>query len=244
MLPRLPDASVALVLCDLPYGVTDCRWDSKIDSAALWAQYLRVLRPRGAVVLFAQGAFAAELIGAAPEKWFRYEWVWDKEGCSGFLNATRLPMRAHELILVFGRKIRYFPQGLRRYSGRQGTRTKTDVYRVVHSKPTVQTRTGYPRTILRFAREHGAAPAQKPVALLEYLVRTYTRKGETVLDNAMGLGSTGVAAVNCGRRFVGMELDAKRFAVAQGRILAAVNESSAAPVGRPWACPTLEATRG
>jgi site-specific DNA-methyltransferase (adenine-specific) len=229
-----------MVLCDLPYGVTNCEWDRKIDMRALWAQYERVLRPGGAVVLFAQCPFCWEAMAAAPKGWFRYEWIWHKgrRGLTGFLNAKKMPMRAHEAVLVFGRGIRYRPQGLRPFHRVHGGR-RTAVYHGC-AKASTQTRTGYPNTVLEFAREDAAAPAQKPVALLEYLVRTYTRKGELVLDNAMGLGSTGVAALKCGRKFAGIEIDAERFGVARQRIEAAL-ESPAAPGGQDESRPTTEA---
>jgi site-specific DNA-methyltransferase (adenine-specific) len=211
---------VHLVLCDLPYGVTDCRWDRRIDAAALWREYARVLRPRGVVALFAQCPFCAELMNAAPRGWLRYEWAWDKAGASGFLNARRAPMRRHEAVLIFGRNIRYQPQGLTRVTPKYRSGRTCEVYGAA-ARASVRRFSGYPTTLIKFAREKGAKPAQKPVALLEYLIRTYTRRGELVLDNSMGLGSTGVAAVRTGRRFVGMELDPERFAEARVRIEAA-----------------------
>jgi DNA modification methylase len=217
LLPAVPDASVHLVLCDLPYGTTNCAWDKRIDAAALWREYLRVLSPRGVVLLFAQRAFAVEIVSAAPRGWMRYEWVWDKRGATGWLNARRQPMVAHELVLVFGRRIRYFPQGLRKCERHYRAARQSEVYHG-NRRDTVQVKAGFPTSLLRFPREKGAAPAQKPVALLEYLIRTYTRAGELVLDNAMGTGSTGVAAMQCGRRFVGMEIDPARYASAAARM--------------------------
>jgi site-specific DNA-methyltransferase (adenine-specific) len=226
LLRKLKDASVDLVLCDLPYGITNCGWDKKIDTAALWAQYVRVLRPHGAVVLFAQGAFSGELMAAAPAKWFRYEWMWDKVMASGWLNAKKMPMRQHETILVFGRQIHYFPQGVRKAKGRfrKGVGSSAIYRGAPRAGTTSNTRTGYPKSLLHFCRELHAGPAVKPVALLRYLIETYTRRGDTVLDNAMGTGSAGVAVVELGRVFVGMEIDRARFKVALVRIGAAVED--------------------
>jgi site-specific DNA-methyltransferase (adenine-specific) len=220
ILPLIPARTVAMVLCDLPYGSTECQWDHKIALEPLWREWRRVLKPRGAVVLFADSRYCQELRAAAPSAWFRYKWIWDKRGASGWLNARRLPMLAHEEVLVFGRQVRYFPQGLRPCRRRYRAAPTSDVYHGGR-QPHVQQWTGYPTSLLRFPREKGALPAQKPVALCEYLVRTYTRRGEVVLDSAMGTGSTGVAAVQAGRRFIGMELDEGRFGLAKGRIEAA-----------------------
>lgn len=220
LLPRVADGSVHLVLCDLPYGTTHCERDTRIDGARLWAEYRRVLAARGAVVLFGCGEFAHWLARIAPRGWFRYEWIWDKRGASGWLNARRLPMRAHENVLVFGRRIRYFPQGLKPCKRRYKKPSGSDVYHGSR-KPYMQVKTGYPTTVLRIARAAGAAPAEKPVALMEYLIRTYTRRGDVVLDNAMGLGSTGIAAVRSGRQFIGMEIDEARYAEAVRRVEAA-----------------------
>jgi site-specific DNA-methyltransferase (adenine-specific) len=218
LLPRVPEKSIQLVLCDLPYGVTDCPWDKRIDGEALWAQYARVLKPGGAVVLFAMMRFAVELVNAAPRGWFRYELVWDKRSVSGWLNAGRRPMVAHESLLVFGPSLpEYFPQGLRpcgRVYKRGGV---SEVYRGRRTAAP-QRWTGYAASVLRFPRERGAKPAEKPVALLDWAIRSYTREGDTVLDNAMGLGSTGVAAAKSSREFIGMELDGARFREAAARI--------------------------
>jgi site-specific DNA-methyltransferase (adenine-specific) len=222
LLPKVADRQVDLVLCDLPYGATDCEWDHRIDCAALWREYERVLSPQGTVVLFSMLRFAVELINAAPRDWLRYEWIWDKAAATGWLSARHRPMPQHEHVLVFAPEApRYYPQGLRACAPRTHTASSSSVYGKCDRAHGAQTVTGWPKTILRFPREVGAKAAQKPVALLEYLVRTYTHPGELVLDNTMGLGSTGVAALNAGRRFVGMELDGERFAAARSRVEAA-----------------------
>lgn len=211
-------ASVDLVLCDLPYGITKCPWDRKIALEPLWRQYERICAPRGVIALFAQQPFATEL--AAPRlKWLWHDWVWDKGRATGFANAHRMPMRRHENVLIFYRKLpRYNPQGLRPCQPRSMPRRTSEVYLAVGRDGYEQRMTGYPQSILRFDRERGAVACQKPVELLEYLIRTYTRTGETVLDNAMGTGSAGVAAVRAGRRFIGIEIDGGRFDLASRRI--------------------------
>ncbi len=220
VMPRLRAGSVHFVLADLPYGVTDCRWDRKIALGPLWAEYRRVLAPGGVVALFAQQPFATE-VGRAGFEWLKYEWVWDKGYVTGFANARRMPMRRHENILIFVKQGgRYFPQGLRPARRVHRGQVKAgEVYGAIGRRSYVQRWTGYPQSILKVARERGAVACQKPVALLEYLIRTYTRRGEVVLDNAMGTGSTGVAAVRSGRRFVGIEIDRERFRIARRRIL-------------------------
>jgi site-specific DNA-methyltransferase (adenine-specific) len=222
LLPRLEAASVNLILCDLPYGVTDCPWDKLIDLEALWKEYRRVLAPGGAIALFAQGHFAREILTTFPPTWFRYELVWDKAAASGWLNARRLPMRAHELLLIYGKRLRYEAVGLQACRRIRMKASTSDVYRGVR-RDGKQTETGFATSMLRFRREQGAKACQKPVALLDWAIRSYSRAGELVLDNAMGLGSTGVAAIAAGRRFVGMEIDPDRFKVAQERIHGAQN---------------------
>jgi len=224
LMQELPAGSVDMVLCDLPYGVTDCRWDKLIPFAPLWRAYARLLKENGALVLFAQQPFATQLAAqAAHGLKLRYEWVWDKGAVTGFQNANRMPMRRHENILVFYRRLPvYNPQGLKRCAGRirQRRRASSEVYGRIR-RQTRQRLTGYPHSIVSFNREAGALPCQKPVALLDYLIRTYTNSGELVLDNCMGTGGAGVAAMQSGRGFIGMELDWERFAHGSRRIVEA-----------------------
>lgn len=226
LLPKLRARSVDLILCNLPYGATECRWDRRIDLAALWRQYQRVLKPAGAAILFANARLAIALANAAPEGWFRYEMVWDKVSRSGWLNARRRPMPVHEMLLVFAPAMpRYFSQGLRPCPAkrRQGA---SEVYGE-HYRCTGGRLTGYATTILRFPREAKAKTAVKPLALLDWIIRSYTRPGETVLDNAMGLGSTGIAAVRCGRLFIGMEIDQPKYREAARLIRQALSAEAA-----------------
>ncbi|HWQ55680.1 MAG TPA: site-specific DNA-methyltransferase [Bryobacteraceae bacterium] len=229
MMPEIPSGSVDMVLCDLPYGITACSWDSKIDAAPLWGEYSRVVKEHGAIALFAQQPFATELASAAPRKLLRYDLVWDKGGVTGFGNARRMPLRRHENVLIFYRKLPvYNPQGLRACHTRCRARTRpSEVYGAGMAGESVQRMTGYPQSIMQFRRERGAAPCQKPVDLLEYLIRTYTNEGETVLDNTMGTGSTGVAAVKSGRNFIGIEMDHGRFELALTRVTRAMRKHGA-----------------
>lgn len=215
----IPDGSVDMVLCDLPYGTTQNKWDAVIPFANLWAQYRRVCR--GAIVLTAAQPFTSALVMSNPGE-FKYQWVWHKEP-SGNLNAKKMPMPEHEDVLVFGNPM-YNPQGLRPTLRKRSAsdNSKTSNYGEQKAKPYVQTVTGYPTSILPFAKERGDHPTQKPVALMEYLIRTYTNEGDTVLDNTMGSGTTGVAAMNTSRRFIGIERDADYFCIAAERIYGAM----------------------
>lgn len=215
----LPDASVDMILCDLPYGTTACKWDTVIPFEPLWAQYRRIAKRNAAIVLTANHPFTATLV-ASNLRDFRYSWVWEKSKPVGHLRAKLQPMRAHEDVLVFSRESpRYYPQGLVAIEPRMVRRTNTGgVYRKQAGMPSVQSFTNYPRTVLKFGVEEGLHPTQKPVALMEYLIRTYTNEGEVVLDNCMGSGTTGVACANTGRRFIGIEREPKYFDIACRRI--------------------------
>lgn len=216
IMPKL--APVALVLCDLPYGVTRNKWDSVIPLAALWVEYKRVAP---LVVLTSAQPFTAGLMGAATMT-FRYEWIWEKNIASDFLNAKKKPLKIHENILVFGEGKTYNPQMTAGRPYRQKRAGKDDTGSnygdIAQRTDTVNAGVRYPKTVLRVAREVGLHPTQKPVALMEYLIKTYTNPGDTVLDNCMGSGTTGVACVNTGRSFIGIEKDPAYFASAQNRI--------------------------
>lgn len=214
---EIPDGRVDMILCDLPYGTTQNKWDSVVPFEPLWAHYWRALKSNGAVVLTAAQPFTSALV-MSQQKAFKYQWVWEKSKPTGHLNAKKQPLRKHEDIVVFYRKqCTYNPQGLKDTHA-VVSRTNRGNYGDC-SKTTVQTKTGYPTSILHFPTTVGAHPTQKPVALMEYLIRTHTNEGETVLDNCMGSGTTGVACVNTGRRFIGIELDQGYFDIAKERIL-------------------------
>lgn len=216
VMPTLPAASVDLIMCDLPYGTTQNKWDSVIPFDRMWREYERVCT--GAIVLTASQPFTSALVMSKPD-WFRYAWVWEKSAATGHLNAKRMPMKLHEDVLVFSKGAPpYLPQGLQPFNkvtkrGNNGTNFGTS------GNENFQEFTNYPRSIQRFAGDPKPVhPTQKPVALMEYLIKTYTNEGDLVLDNCMGSGTTGVAAKNAGRRFIGIERDEKYFAICQERI--------------------------
>lgn len=211
---EIPAGSVDMVMADLPYGTTQNKWDSVIPLVPLWAEYRRVCK--GAIVLTASQPFTS-VLGASNLDQLKYAWVWEKSSATGHLNAKRMPMKLHEDVLVFGNGL-YNPQGLqplgkmvrRGHNGGNFGKSGTENF---------QEFTNYPRSILRFTSDSKPEhPTQKPVALMEYLIRTYTDEGMTVLDNTMGSGTTGVACVNTNRNFIGIERDAGYFAIAEKRI--------------------------
>ena len=218
LMASIPDGSVDMVMCDLPYGTTACKWDSVIPFEPLWAHYKRVCKKNAAIVLTASQPFTSAL-GASNLSCLRYSWVWQKENATGHLNAKRMPMKLTEDVLVFyHEQPTYNPQGI--LPCNKVTRRGGNGYCYgVSGKESMQTSENYPRNIIFEARDTSKVhPTQKPVALMEYLIRTYTNAGETVLDNCMGSGTTGVACVRTGRNFIGIEKDAGYFATAKKRI--------------------------
>lgn len=222
-MPTLSAGSADMVMCDLPYGTTQNKWDSVIPLAPLWLEYWRICS--GAVVLTAQTPFD-KVLGCSSLAQLKYEWIWEKGRATGHLNADKQPMKAHENILVFYKKQPvYNPQKTegKPYAG-AGGKSKLDNYGDFGTS-----RRGsidgarFPRTVQQFKHQTGHHPTQKPVALLEYLIRTYTNEGDTVLDNTMGSGSTGIACMNTGRNFIGIERDPGYFEIARARIEAARN---------------------
>ena len=219
----IPDGSVDMVLCDLPYGTTQNKWDSVIPLDLLWAHYKRICK--GAIVLTAASPFD-KVLGVSNLRMLKQEWIWRKESGTGFLNAKNAPLKNHENVMVFYNKPGvYNPQmraGFKPYSCKQGE-TKSQNYGEQSGALTVSDGSRYPLTVLDFPRDKSKVhPTQKPVALMEYLIRTYTHEGMTVLDNCMGSGTTGVACVNTGRKFIGIEMDAGYFEIAQKRIAGAI----------------------
>lgn len=219
---EIPDGSVDMILTDPPYGTTACKWDSIIPLEPMWEQLKRIIKPNGAIVMTASQPFTSVLV-CSNLSMFAYEWVWVKSKITGVLNAKKMPVRKHESVLVFcDRKCTgtYNAQGL----VRKGTVTKqggnSDNYGNRSSDDYVQEFTNWPRDVLEIKSEGNTVhPTQKPVALMEYLIKTYTNEGDTVLDFTMGSGSTGVACVNLNRKFIGIEMDDKYFDVAKNRIL-------------------------
>lgn len=209
----VPDGSVDMVLCDLPYGTTQNKWDSVLPLEPLWAEYWRVAKPNAAIVLTARSPFD-KILGVSQIRNLRYEWIWEKTAATGFLNAKKAPLKAHENILVFARAAcPYFPQMVPRDKPRVRKNAGFASHGANYAKknavrePYESTET-FPRSVVVFPKDSrgpGNHPTQKPVALFEYLIKTYTNPGETVLDNTAGSGTTAVAAHNTGRRWVCME---------------------------------------
>lgn len=227
LMRQLPNDSVDLILCDLPYGTTRNKWDSALPLDALWREYRRVCR--GAIVLTAQTPFD-KVLGASNLEMLRYEWIWQKTHSTGHLNAKRAPMKAHENVLVFyEKKPTYNPQMTHGHKRKTAVKRQDEstVYGKQDFEPLAYDSTSrYPRSVLTFQSDKQRSnlhPTQKPVALMEYLIRTYTNLGDVVLDNCMGSGTTGVACLNTERRFIGMEMDDKYFQIAQKRIEEAQN---------------------
>lgn len=223
LMKRIPDNSVDMILCDLPYGTTQNKWDAVIPFEALWAEYRRIRKPSAAIILTAAQPFTSALIMSNVEE-FKYSWIWRKSKPTGHLNAKKQPMRNTEDVTVFYRhQCLYSPQGVRD-TDVMVSRTNRGNYGEC-SKTTRQTVTGYPTTLLEFATENGTHPTQKPVALMEYLIRTYTHEGMTILDNCMGSGTTGAACANTGRNFIGIEMDEKYFEIAKNRVESAYSKN-------------------
>jgi site-specific DNA-methyltransferase (adenine-specific) len=229
VMPTLPPASVDLVLCDLPYGTTACKWDSVIPLEPLAKEYRRLCL--GGVLLTAAQPFTSRLVLGLGVP-FRYEWIWEKDKATGFLDAKRRPLNNYESVLCFSEKAPpYFPQMVKGKMHTRGSKQTGpgEVYSNFSNRTVTASDLYYPKRILQFPVDRKPQhPTQKPVALMEYLIKTYTNVGDTVLDNCMGSGTTGVACVNTGRNFIGIEQDATYFAIAQRRISEAQAQKEAA----------------
>lgn len=221
----IPDHSVDMVLCDLPYGTTRNKWDVRIDLDSLWQAYKRVCTPQAASALTAIQPFTSMFVMSNLSE-FRYEWIWEKSNAVGFLNAARAPLRCHESILLFSQKrTLYNPQKtaghlIKRvkasYADHGPTYNKSQSVRAPY-----ESTERFPRDVLKFPKDNRMKklhPTQKPVALMEYLIRTYTKEGMRVLDNCMGSGTTGIACLATGRKFIGIENDRNMFDLAVDRI--------------------------
>ena len=224
LMKDIPDKSVDCIITDLPYGTTQCKWDTIIPFEPLWKQYNRIIKDNGAIVLFGTEPFSSHL-RLSNLKNYKYDWIWDKVKGTGFLNAKRQPMRNHELISVFYKKqCTYNPQKTYGHKMKKSYRSKdlqTDVYGEMKNDYTYESTERYPRSIQVFSTDtqnSSLHPTQKPVALIEYLIKTYTNDGELVFDSCRGSGTTGVACINTNRRFIGIELDNNYFEIAKNRI--------------------------
>ena len=229
LMESIPDGSIDAIITDPPYGTTACKWDSVIDFDLMWEQLNRIIKPNGAIVLFGSEPFSSAL-RMSNIKNYKYDWVWEKTKPLGFLNAKARPLISHELISVFSsgtctstsKTMPYNPQGLKDIN-RVLKNTDTDSLGMRDSRKKgseyVQTKTSYPRSVLKYSHDNSKLhPTQKPVELMEYLIKTYTNANETVLDFTMGSGSTGVACVNTNRNFIGIEMDENYFNIATKRI--------------------------
>jgi site-specific DNA-methyltransferase (adenine-specific) len=222
LMKSIPDGSIDMILCDLPYGTTQNKWDSIIPLDEMWEQYKRITKPTSAICLFSQMPFSAWLVMSNP-KMFRYEWVLEKANATGFLNAKKMPMKAHEAMLIFYNKLpSYNPimeegEGYYRKQGRVSS-----CYGKYEDEEHCSDGGRYPRDVLKvqWRKPWGKTihPTQKPVDVCEYFIKTYSNEGATVLDNCMGSGTTGVACLNTNRNFIGMEKDDKYFEIACERI--------------------------
>lgn len=221
---RIPDKSIDMILCDLPYGTTQCKWDAVIPFDKLWAQYERVIKDAGVIVLTAAQPFTSALLMSNP-RLFRYSWVWEKSKATGYLNSKRRPLCAHEDILVFSKKAPpYYPQMTDGLPYSKGTALRPTAVYGSQKETTVENKDGkrYPRSVqyMKTAESEGKVwhPTQKPVALFEYLINTYTKPGAAVLDNCMGSGTTALACFATCRNFIGFELDRTYIDVCQRRL--------------------------
>lgn len=242
MMKNIEDGSVDLILTDPPYGTTACKWDSVIPFESMWKQLNRIIKPNGAIVLFGSEPFSSTLI-CSNIKNFKHIWIWDKEICGAFALANKRPMIVTEDIIVFGMKgckVNYYPimedakkENIRpKNKGSKGSEAVPVSSGIAKSSENYNPKKRYPKNIIKYSKYNKECnqlnrvhPTQKPVALLEYLIKTYTLEGETVLDFTMGSGSTGVACLNTNRNFIGIELDEGYFEIAQNRIEEAKNKT-------------------
>jgi len=227
LMQQIPDGSIDMIFTDLPYGTTHSRWDTPIDLSELWNQYERIIKDNGAIALWAQSPFD-KVLACSNLSLYRYEWIIEKTQATGFLNAKRMPLKAHEQVLVFYKQLpTYNPQmthgHVRKVSSAVHKRNckKAESYGA-YGLTDYDSTDRYPRDVLKFKwdkQKVALHSAQKPLAACEYMIRTYTNGGDTVLDTCMGSGTTGVAALGLGRNFIGMEIDPEIYLIAQDRII-------------------------
>ena len=226
LMRTIPDQSVDMVCCDMPYGTTNCRWDTALDLQRVWVEYRRITKPNAAIVLFAQLPFD-KVLGCSNLPWLRYELIWEKTHPTGHLNAKKMPMKAHENILLFYNKLpTYNPQKTNGHTRKTAVkrRDETTVYgNQSFYEIGYDSTERYPRSVLTFPSDKQRSslhPTQKPLALVEWLVATYSNEGDVVLDNCMGSGTTGEACKKLKRKFIGIEMDEKYYKIAVERIAA------------------------
>lgn len=231
--PHIADKSIDAIICDLPYGTTKCKWDSILDLDKLWVEYKRVLKDDGIAILFAQTPFD-KVLGCSNLKWLKYEWIWEKTEATGFLNASKMPMKAHENILIFYDKYKkFYPQKTdghkpANYCVRKAeVANKTELYGTVKKDIRAGGNTDrFPRSVQKFSsdkqknKSNGTLhPTQKPIALLEMLIKSYTDEGDMILDNTMGSGTTNLACLKLSRKSIGIEKEKRYYDIAVKRML-------------------------
>lgn len=230
LMSQIDDKSIDLIICDLPYGTTKNPWDNIIPFEGLWKEYKRIIKDNGAIILFAQGMFTSQLMESNKKMW-RYNLIWEKDRPSGFLNAKRMPLRNHEDILVYYKKLpTYHPQfwegrplhgmGKKFREGHLGNNNYGKF--ASHQNPSAEREgdtTKFPRSVLKFPKPHPPIhPTQKPVELLEWLIKSYSEEGQVILDNCSGSGSTLIAAMKCNRQFIGIEIEETYVRLIEERI--------------------------
>ena len=237
LMPKLiDDKSIDMIFCDLPYGTTNCRWDSIIDLPKLWSEYERVIKDNGVILLFAQTPFD-KVLGASNLKLLKYEWIWEKTQATGHLNAKKMPMKAHENLLVFYKNLpTYNPQKTTGHERKVSKGYQRDIcikrrdekwgdnylYGKETTAPDYDSTERYPRSVLTFASDKQKSklhPTQKPLSLIEYMIKTYTNEGDLILDNTCGSGTTGLGAKNLNRNYIMMEQDPDHYETACKRVL-------------------------
>lgn len=227
---KLPSKSIDMILCDLPYGTTQCKWDSVIPFDMLWKEYTRIIKDNGAIVLTASQPFTSNLVMSNP-KLFRYSLVWEKSKSTGYLNSKKMPMRSHEDILVFYKNLpTYNPQMVDGDPYDKGKAHRpTDVYREQKGEIHVKNETGkrYPRSVQYFktAESEGKVyhPTQKPISLMEWLIKTYSNEGDMVLDNTIGGGTTAIACIRTNRKYIGIDVSEEYINITNQRINEEIN---------------------
>ena len=233
---RIPDKSIDCIICDLPYGTTQCQWDTVIPFDKLWKQYERIIKDNGAIVLFGSEPFSS-MLRLSNIKLYKYDWIWNKKRVSGFLNAKRQPLRSHEIISIFYKKqCTYNPQFTKRIHERDFTnvtmKPQSDNYgKQKNYKSTItKDSPAYPKSIIDIRglvnneKEKVAHPTQKPITLLEYLIKTYSNEQDIILDNCMGSGTTAIACLNTNRKYIGFEKDIEYYNLSLRRISEAGKE--------------------
>ena len=226
LMKEIKDKSIDMILCDLPYGITANNKDIKLNLNKLWEQYNRIIKTNGAIVLTAAQPFTSELV-LSNLKLFKYDLIWEKNDATGHLNSKKMPMRAHESILLFYKKLPIY-NPIKTFGHKRKTTKRVERFRLQSENYGIQkgitqydSTERYPRSVLKFATDKQKSklhPTQKPVALFEYLIKTYSKEGDTILDNCMGSGTTGIACINTNRNFIGIELNYDYYSIAKLRI--------------------------